>query len=169
MDFWPGYVAAAGNKFCMGEVAQSFTPYVGAYQRVMASLQGYPTYSAIIRNVFVNKTPMKTIDDQTFYNGEAFTDVTVLGNFYRQPRPRPFPQAPTRPVPLPQRARLHSLCRRYPQHLPRHGTGVQRWWRVPTTRVGLWVQFYAECRDLSVVERHAEGEEGYWTGDFCEC
>ncbi|KAJ3208075.1 Alpha-amylase A type-1/2 [Dinochytrium kinnereticum] len=81
MDFWPGYIQAAGNKFCLGEVATSFTPYVGSYQKVMASVHAYPTFYGIIRNVFNYKNSMKSLDDQHFFNSQAFTDVSVLGVF----------------------------------------------------------------------------------------
>ncbi|KAJ3107783.1 hypothetical protein HDU96_007775 [Phlyctochytrium bullatum] len=79
VSFWQQYVPRLNTTFTMGEVAH--TPYVGAYQGYMTSLQAFPTYYGIITNVFVNKNSMKSIDDQHYYNGQAFTDVSVLGNF----------------------------------------------------------------------------------------
>ncbi|KAJ3103226.1 Alpha-amylase A type-1/2 [Phlyctochytrium planicorne] len=80
-NFWPYYVQMAGNKFCMGEVADGDTNYVADYQNYIPSVHAYPAYYTIFRNTFAYKGTMKNIDNQNYADAQVFKDVTLLGPF----------------------------------------------------------------------------------------
>ena len=78
-DFWAEYCQSAG-VYSIGEVFNDNHNYVAGYQGPLSALFNYPMYFKL-KKVFLEKQSMFEIRTGITDNGQAFQDMSVLGNF----------------------------------------------------------------------------------------
>ncbi|KAJ3096836.1 hypothetical protein HDU96_000633, partial [Phlyctochytrium bullatum] len=89
IDFWPGFVAKAGNTFTLGEVLTNDIPFSATYQTAMGSVLNYPGYYGVYRGVWEGRKSLWSIEQQLASDRAFYADTSVLGTFldnHDQPR-----------------------------------------------------------------------------------